>query len=537
MRVAWLQQLQGLGRVPVLFKDKVLITIFDRHTKQSSFVVYKKEDGSFIWNKTLPAGGYMTPVIGEKTVFVPTRFTKIAGLDLETGEEKWTFDFATRIRTSPYQHEENIIVPTANKIYLIDEDGNVNLMKKFPDMFFYGEPKVKERYIYVLGNKSSSELAQQVIMCLDIETLEVIWEVSAGEGKVMTCDTAGLALNDFNVYITNRTGTIFCLDQLTGKINWKYETKTQNNRSKPIIFKGKIYTNSSEGIITCLCAETGKKIFAKQLDKEGMYSPIGCNEDSIIVHCGVFLYMLHNDTGEIITKLPVGHGPYTQPIVDSHCQKLYLAAGDPPDYFNLVCLDLKRKAPELVEVIRQDYQKGDKDTLRVEFKVNVRNSNVLVDTVILGGPEYYKPEMQEGSYLIEKDIPSYLRYGHYALPVTITTEDQIITDFLYLNLSSEKTELPSKYLIQDFETNYQDSPSFSGGATMKSLLGYWGKEVDIALIKDVAQHYKKINVDPHHKWRTGAVRMFHASSLPINEASGEPRVPGLNLFLKNDNNS
>ncbi|MCM3547726.1 hypothetical protein M4D48_03910 [Alkalihalobacillus clausii] len=27
MRVAWLQQLQGLGRVPVLFKDKVLITI------------------------------------------------------------------------------------------------------------------------------------------------------------------------------------------------------------------------------------------------------------------------------------------------------------------------------------------------------------------------------------------------------------------------------------------------------------------------------------------------------------------------------
>lgn len=126
--------------------------------------------------------------------------------------------------------------------------------------------------------------------------------------------------------------------------------------------------------------------------------------------------------------------------------KVIFSSWRPPDYFNLVCLDLKRKAPELVEVIRQDYQKGDKDTLRVEFKVNVRNSNVLVDTAILGGPEYYKPEMQEGSYLIEKDIPSYLRYGHYALPVTITTEDQIITDFLYLNLSSEKTELPSKWI-------------------------------------------------------------------------------------------
>lgn len=48
MKVKWSRTLNGLGRVPVLFHDKVLVTVFDRFTKQYQYIVYSQESGDYI---------------------------------------------------------------------------------------------------------------------------------------------------------------------------------------------------------------------------------------------------------------------------------------------------------------------------------------------------------------------------------------------------------------------------------------------------------------------------------------------------------
>jgi len=107
--------------------DNIFVIAFERFTRQYKNIMVRKKDGEQIWSKGLPCGEYSSPVVGNNIIFTPTAYTKLAGLDKKTGNHLWTVDFGSRNRSTPTQIGESVLTTNANKVYKINEKGEIEL--------------------------------------------------------------------------------------------------------------------------------------------------------------------------------------------------------------------------------------------------------------------------------------------------------------------------------------------------------------------------------------------------------------------------
>ena len=115
---------------------------------------------------------------------------------------------------------------------------------------------------------------------------EILWKQDVGRGF------AGPVIADGRVILFERVNdreTVKALDINTGKAIWTfdYDTKYHDDfgfddgpRSAPTVAGGKIYTFGAEGMLTCLNASTGKKVWnvdtrAKYGFKKGWFGAVG----------------------------------------------------------------------------------------------------------------------------------------------------------------------------------------------------------------------------------------------------------------------
>ena len=117
--------------------------------------------------------------------------------------------------------------------------------------------------------------------------LKILWRtpISSGysgaavaDGKVVITDyvsDANVKISNFERLEFDGVERVLCLDETSGEVVWKHETKVRYTisypsgpRCTPIIENGRVYTLGSEGNLICFNLEDGTIVWEKELKKE-----------------------------------------------------------------------------------------------------------------------------------------------------------------------------------------------------------------------------------------------------------------------------
>lgn len=385
-------------------------------------------------------------------------------------------------------------------------------------------------YLYILGDSNPTKNKSLLnIFAINLNSMELSWKIELGPAAMVSCDSSGLAYHESGlIFAGGFDGILRCIDIKEKTIKWEAKGQGILTRSKPIVKKQMVYVNSLEGYIMGVNINTGKVKFNQFLSPEGMWCPPVIYDNYLWVHSGVFLYILQTNNGEVVNKIAIGHSPYTDFEIASG--KLYIAAGDPPDWFYLYCLRLSNNPRFTIKKTKIDYKYRDDenfDDLDIIFNVSTADGiipeNLKVDLRKFGGSDSYEPKvLRPKEYLISIKLPKFNRYGDYALIAEAKIGNGTYKTTIPVCLREYiPNDIPDSYQIENFLLQQQEKDYYSGSAVMKSVLNFYGKELNQQEINDMGEYLDDLGIHGHHKWRTGSVRILHASTNIRNNDDGE----------------
>lgn len=532
LSIEWVSTPNGVARVPIQSGEKyVVLHTYDRFTKEYIVFKYDRNTGELVWTSYLPAGGYASPAIGDGVVFIPCGYSQICGLDENTGEKLWTIDLLSRNRSTPVYSDGLAYLGSGNRIFGISGKGEVVKEAKYPGNIFFGQPIIIDEVLYIVGDSNPTKnQSRQFITAINLNNMELIWQKDIGPGIMSSCDSAGLAFHENGMIFSGTIdGNLVAVDSNSGEIIWKVKGTGIASRSKPYVYKDSVYVSSLSGYI--LGADiNGKEKFNVFLNDEGCWCPPIIYDDKLLVHSGVHLYLLSRENGSLIDQLAIGHSPYTNFEIASG--KLYIAAGDPPDWFNLFCIRLTNNPRFSIKDVNIDYDIDDNqniqfDNLSVTFSIGTADSmipnEISVDLSVFGGTSTHKVEkINSQTYKFEIKIPKFNRFGDYAITAKAALANRTVVSTIPVCLRQFKpNDIPESFKIDNYKINIQQEDFYSGSAVMKSVFSYYGKEINQETVNSMGEYIDELGIDPHHKWRTGSVRMLHSSG---NIRSGEEEL-------------
>ena len=165
----------------------------------------------------------------------------------------------------------------------------------------------------------------------------VIWEASIGVGY------SAVSVSDGRAYTMGSEGAndrVFCFDAVSGEEKWRFEYACKQYgqyhkggpSSTPLIDGDSVYTLSEDGDLHCLNANTGKKLWWRNLREElkleaptfGYCTSPMIEGGRLIVDVGVVL-ALDKAGGETIWQSKAYHPSYASPVAFTHDGKRRLA--------------------------------------------------------------------------------------------------------------------------------------------------------------------------------------------------------------------
>lgn len=172
-----------------------------------------------------------------------------------------------------------------------------------------------------LNSGESAELVQP--------PLSVKWTFKCAD-KIVSSPTVKAG----RVYAGCRDNNLYCLDEATGQMLWKYETSGWVDAAAAVN-GDKVYFSSRDGYLYCLNAETGGLVWKYKTGGTDCASPLVADGK---VFCGSafpnkFIYALNADSGQELWKTEVMQMVYSSPAYFDG--NIYIGANDGHIY----CLD------------------------------------------------------------------------------------------------------------------------------------------------------------------------------------------------------
>jgi outer membrane protein assembly factor BamB len=156
---------------------------------------------------------------------------------------------------------------------------------------------------------------------------KTLWKANVGTGFCTISVSKGRVYTMGN---QNDTDTVYCLDENTGEIKWKYSYPCRlapdnfegGPTATPTVDENKVYTFSRFAHAHCLDAETGKVIWSKDLMKElAIARPQWGFSGSVLITGNLAIYnagdagvALDKNTGKVVWSTGKGASGYSTPV-------------------------------------------------------------------------------------------------------------------------------------------------------------------------------------------------------------------------------
>jgi len=177
------------------------------------------------------------PTARDGIVFVAGWPSNAAAIDAETGTQRWAVELEQRDCLPPTATEEGVVVPGRNAVSLLDlDDGSVRWEYSHNGNVTDGRVAVAEG-IVVGPDGDGSQFA------LDLETGDRLW--TAAYGRQVSPVVADGVVYFGDIWLPELLG----LDLETGEERFRYEPEDSGGFSQPSVGDGRLYVNTSEGIV------------------------------------------------------------------------------------------------------------------------------------------------------------------------------------------------------------------------------------------------------------------------------------------------
>jgi eukaryotic-like serine/threonine-protein kinase len=129
------------------------------------------------------------------------------------------------------------------------------------------------------------------------DTLKVIWSYQAGEAIL-----SSPAVAEGVVYVGVGNGDLIAVDLASGKLRWKYSTKSFVDESSPAVGSGAVYVGDLDGTVHAVNTRDGKPLWTFKTMGEIKSSPVVVNDRVLIGSYDGHLYALDVRTGGLVWK-------------------------------------------------------------------------------------------------------------------------------------------------------------------------------------------------------------------------------------------
>jgi orotate phosphoribosyltransferase len=253
------------------------------------------------------------PLVHEDRIYVPTDRWSFMILDLNGSvihefpliQDKWK----KGSRSVPTVHKGKVYFGAyGGGLYIYDIENDVLQNSNIPGLVrMHSNPVVVNNRLIVTDE--TDDKPGGGIFCIDVDTLDVIWNVRA-ESYVVTTPTY---IEEMNMVIFGANDfRIYCLNISTGTVLWQFYT---GGEVKGNIYyeNGKCYAGSFTGHLICLNVKDGSLIWKKKIGHRIFFDPIVAHDYICVASDSHKIFALNKVSGEIVwitsfNKWSQGHG-------------------------------------------------------------------------------------------------------------------------------------------------------------------------------------------------------------------------------------
>ena len=233
----------GIPGSPTIYQDHVMVGSYDQN------LYCLKPDGSLHWK--IETEGYIhgTPAIWNGSAFVAGCDGYLRKIQISDGSEKEKLRLGAYVGASPAVSKERLFVGTfGNQFLSVDLKQNKVLWSyenpegRFP---FYSSAAVTERVVYVGGR-------DKFLHALDSQSGKLLWKFPS-KSRVESSPV----ISGNTVYFGTVGGQVYGLAADSGKVRWQYDV-ADAVVSSPAIVEGKMIIGTKGGTLYCFGSRSSK---------------------------------------------------------------------------------------------------------------------------------------------------------------------------------------------------------------------------------------------------------------------------------------
>lgn len=244
--------------------------------ENSALVALDVSDQTRRWRVELPRPARGAPAIAEGSVFVGTQAGSVEAIDLASGEVDWTFQAAAgRIDTAP--------AVAGGLVYAVSEDLSAGTARLSAIDVSTGEetwgitrqgvsvrvsaPLVGEGRVFV-------GFGDAFVRAFDAKTGGLEWEQPV---RSFFSPLSVPAYAGGDVYLADRSGTLYRLDGATGETIWDFQFPSPVIRGSPLVVGDTVYVGLDDGTLGAVQTSSGVLVWQTRLPSGpvGSLSPAG----------------------------------------------------------------------------------------------------------------------------------------------------------------------------------------------------------------------------------------------------------------------
>lgn len=521
LNAEWVKKIGGLIRVVIFDSDenssKAFVVVYHEQKNQYAAIAFDTKTGDTYWTKCVANGGYGAPAITEDAFVLPTKFTNIIALSKEDGRELWQVETNCRVRSPLNIVENKIYFSSGGTIFELESDGKVTNQWHCEGAFFYGSIDVFNELIISLGTIEDDQGDSVIKVFAFHKKGNLVYSLPVSKSAVVSADTIGVTWQN-EIGFIGGDNLIMSFRANDGKILWTSKVEGFAGRQACSIDDKNVYYSTLSGVVGALNIINGAHVWSINTKDTTIVSPISVVGNHILVLADAHLNVLKSNSGQLISKMPVGHSPYS--MLSIKTDYVLLGAGEPPHNGLLFAFKLTDNDP-----VKQKYEcflsssNAFIESPFVDFLIHVSDADENLVSAKLDGSIFNIPEPIDGeridtsTFAFRVSLPPTISSGDFVIPVYLSLhsgECLIKPVFVTLN---RKNPLPQRAYLNHIPDIVQEKPTYSGaaiGATIKNLHGDHIEQADLREMVDFSLLHS--GYEPFQTWRIILRRVLTSSA-------------------------